>query len=149
MGYRPSLLLGILGLIPFVLIVFFCFLAPPDQEVYDLLIFIYVSYAVVISSFLGGIQWGLITASSDKIYFIFSPLFISTIPTLASWIALLFFASSMYLSLILIIISFMIASVFDYYLYQSKIAPFWFLNVRLPLSVCVFVLTIIMFFFIA
>ena len=149
MGYRPSLLLGILGLIPFVLIVFFCFLAPPDQEVYDLLIFIYVSYAVVISSFLGGIQWGLITASSDKIYFIFSPLFISTIPTLVSWIALLFFASSMYLSLILIIISFMIASVFDYYLYQSKIAPFWFLNVRLPLSVCVFVLTIIMFFFIA
>ena len=149
MGYRPSLLLGILGLIPFVLIVFFCFLSPPDQEVYDLLIFIYVSYAVVISSFLGGIQWGLITASSDKIYFIFSPLFISTIPTLVSWIALLFFASSMYLSLILIIISFMIASVFDYYLYQSKIAPFWFLNVRLPLSVCVFVLTIIMFFFIA
>ena len=149
MGYKPSLLLGILGLIPFVLIVFFCFLSPPDQEVYDLLIFIYVSYAVVISSFLGGIQWGLITASSDKIYFIFSPLFISTIPTLVSWIALLFFASSMYLSLILIIISFMIASAFDYYLYQSKIAPFWFLNVRLPLSVCVFVLTITMFFFIA
>ena len=148
MGYKPSLILGILGLIPFILIVFFCLSAPPDQELYDLLIFIYIAYAAIISSFLGGIQWGLITSSSDRIFFILSPLFISTIPALISWLALLFFASSMYLSLILVIFSFIITSAFDYYLYQSKMAPFWFLNLRLPLTICVLILTVIIFFFI-
>lgn len=147
MGYRPSLLLGILGLIPFLTIVFFCFLAPSDQELYNLLIFIYIAYATVISSFLGGIQWGLITSSSDKMYFIFSPLLISTLPALLSWAAILFFASSMNLSLVLILISFIITSLFDYYLYQLKLTPYWFLNLRLPLTISVFILTTIMFLF--
>lgn len=147
MGYRPSLLLGILGLIPFLTIVFFCFLAPSDQELYNLLIFIYIAYATVISSFLGGIQWGLITSSSDKMYFIFSPLLISTLPALLSWAAILFFASSMNLSLVLILISFIITSLFDYYLYQLKLTPYWFLSLRLPLTISVFILTTIMFLF--
>ena len=147
MGYKPSLLLGILGLIPFLTIVFFCFLAPSDQELYNLLIFIYIAYATVISSFLGGIQWGLITSSSDKMYFIFSPLLISTLPALLSWAAILFFASSMNLSLVLILISFIITSLFDYYLYQLKLTPYWFLSLRLPLTISVFILTTIMFLF--
>ena len=62
MGYRSSLIVGILGLIPFVIIFLCCLITPADQEVYDLLIYLFISYAAIISSFLGGIQWGLITA---------------------------------------------------------------------------------------
>ena len=65
---RSSLFLGILGLIPFFVIAISCFIVPPEQDVYNLLIFIFLSYAAIISSFLGGIQWGLITAASDKLY---------------------------------------------------------------------------------
>ena len=147
MGYRPSLLLGILGLTPFFLIVFFCFSAPSDQELYNLMTFVYIAYASVISSFLGGIQWGLITSSSDRMYFIFSPLLISTLPALMSWAALLFFAISMNLSLTLILISLILTSSFDYYLYQLKLMPYWFISFRLPLTICVFILTTIMYFF--
>ena len=73
MGQRQSLILGALGLIPFILLVAACFISPPDKALYDLLIFIFISYAAVISSFLGGIQWGLIISSADRIYSIFLP----------------------------------------------------------------------------
>ena len=75
MGYRLSFILGLLGLIPFVLLIAAIFITPPDDAIYELLIFIYISYAAVISSFLGGIQWGLITASVERVYSVFLPLF--------------------------------------------------------------------------
>ena len=53
MGYRQSFILGLLGLIPFVLLIAATFITPPDDAIYELLIFIYISYAAVISSFLG------------------------------------------------------------------------------------------------
>jgi hypothetical protein len=62
MGQRQSLILGLLGLIPFILITAGCFITPPDETVYDLLIFIFVAYAAIVASFWGGVQWGLITA---------------------------------------------------------------------------------------
>ena len=89
MGYRSSLIVGILGLIPFVIIFLCCLITPADQEVYDLLIYLFISYAAIISSFLGGIQWGLITAFADKIYYVFTPLLITVIPALISWLSLI------------------------------------------------------------
>ena len=68
MGRVQSYILGGLGLIPFVLIVLSCFLSPPDKEIYSLLIYIYIAYAAIISSFLGGIQWGLIISHAEKVY---------------------------------------------------------------------------------
>ena len=47
MGYRSSLTVGILGLIPFVAIFVCCLITPADQEVYDLLIYLFVSYAAI------------------------------------------------------------------------------------------------------
>jgi len=146
MGQRQSLILGVLGLIPFILLVTACFIAPPDKALYDLLIFIFISYAAVISSFLGGIQWGLITSSADRIYSIFLPLLITTIPCLIAWAALLTI-ENLTTSLILIIVSFIISSLHDYYLYQQKLTPHWFLNLRLPLSLTVVILTSVLFFF--
>ena len=146
MGQRQSLILGLLGLIPFIILIFAIFISPPDEEIYELLIFIYISYAAVISAFLGGIQWGLITASSEKIYSIFLPLFITTIPCLIGWCALLTL-KNLTTSLILIIISFVVSSLHDYYLYQQKITPHWYLSLRIPLSVAVVILSSVLFFF--
>jgi len=145
-GQRQSLILGLLGLIPFILITVGCFITPPDETVYDLLIFIFVAYAAIVASFLGGVQWGLITASADKIYAVFVPLLTSVIPALVAWSALLTIRN-LTLSLTLIIIAFVIASLHDYYLHQKKIPPYWFFNIRLPLSLAVVILASIMLFF--
>ena len=147
MGYRSSLTVGILGLIPFVAIFVCCLITPADQEVYDLLIYLFVSYAAIISSFLGGIQWGLITASADRIYSVFLPLLISTIPALMGWSALIL-VTNLFYSLIIIVISFILALAHDYYLYNTKATPYWFLNIRVPLTSAVIIISILMFFYI-
>ncbi len=146
MGRRQSIIIGLLGLIPFIFLAAACFIIPPDKEVYELLIFIYISYAAVISSFLGGIQWGLITASAERVYFVFLPLLISTVPCLISWSALLTI-KDLRISLILIIASFVVSSLHDYYLDRQKLTPHWFfLSVRMPLSLTVIILTSFLFF---
>ena len=146
MGRLQSIIIGLLGLIPFIFLAAACFIIPPDKEVYELLIFIYISYAAVISSFLGGIQWGLITASAERIYFVFLPLLISTVPCLISWSALLTI-KDLRISLILIIASFVVSSLHDYYLDRQKLTPHWFfLSIRMPLSLTVIILTSILFF---
>jgi len=147
MGYRSSLTGGILGLIPFVVIFVCCLITPADQEVYDLLIYLFISYAAIISSFLGGIQWGLITASADRIYNVFLPLLISTLPALMGWSALIF-VTNLFYSLIIIVISFIITLAHDYYLYNTKSTPYWFLNIRVPLTSVVIIISIMMFFYI-
>ena len=146
MGQPQSLILGLLGLIPFILLIAASFIVPADDEIYELLIFIYISYGAVISSFLGGIQWGLITASAERIYSIFFPLFIATVPCIFAWSALLTL-ENLTTSLILIIVSFIVSSLHDYYLYQQKLTPYWFLSLRIPLSVVVIILTPILFLF--
>ncbi len=146
MGRRQSIIIGLLGLIPFIFLAAACFIIPPDKEVYELLIFIYISYAAVISSFLGGIQWGLITASAERVYFVFLPLLISTVPCLISWSALLTI-KDLRISLILIIASFAVSILHDYYLDRHKLTPHWFLlSIRIPLSLTVIILTSILFF---
>ena len=149
MGMKSSLVLGILGLIPFFVIAISCFIVPPEQDVYNLLIFIFLSYAAIISSFLGGIQWGLITAASDKLYHIFFPLLISTLPALVAWASLLLLGTSLKISLILVISSFICSSIHDYFLYTSKVTPYWFLNIRVPLTIAVILLSGIMYIFIS
>jgi len=146
MGRLQSIIIGLLGLIPFIFLAAACFIIPPDKEVYELLIFIYISYAAVISSFLGGIQWGLITASAERVYFVFLPLLISTVPCLISWSALLTI-KDLRISLILIIASFAVSILHDYYLDRHKLTPHWFLlSIRIPLSLTVIILTSILFF---
>ena len=148
MGQKQSFILGGLGLIPFILILLACVISPPNEELYGLLLFIYVAYAAIISSFLGGIQWGLITAFADKIYYVFIPLFISVMPPLIAWAALLSI-ENLSLSLGLILVSFLISAVHDYYLYQQqKISQLWFITMRISLSSIVIIITSPMFLFV-
>ena len=148
MGQQQSYILGSLGLIPFIAIILLCVISPPDSKVYSLLIFIYIAYAAVISSFLAGIQWGLITSFADKIYYVFTPLLITVIPALISWAALLSL-ENLKLSLVLLLISYVISLLHDYYLYQQlKITPRWFIKMKVILSLTVSMLTIILIIFV-
>ena len=108
MGQKQSYILGLLGLAPFIIIFLMYFISPPNDEIYNLMIFIYIAYAAIISSFLGGIQWGLITAFADKIFYVFTPLLITVIPALISWAALLSL-ENLKLSLVLLLIGYVIS----------------------------------------
>ena len=148
MGQKQSYILGLFGLIPFIIIFLMYFISPPNDEIYDLMIFIYIAYAAIISSFLGGIQWGLITAFADKIFYVFTPLLITVIPALISWAALLSL-ENLKLSLVLLLISYAISLLHDYYLYQQlKITPRWFITMKVILSLTVSMLTSILIIFV-
>tara|TARA_B100000780_G_scaffold105042_1_gene73551 strand:+ start:8243 stop:8683 length:441 start_codon:yes stop_codon:yes gene_type:complete len=143
MGQRSFLILGTLGLIPFIVIFVAYFISPPEEKVYEFLIYLFVAYAAIIASFLGGIQWGMIISKADQLFKIGFPLTLSVVPALIAWSALLVLHSLVF-SLTLIIISFIFATVNDFYLYNQKATPYWFLNMRVPLSAIVIILTFIL-----
>ena len=148
MGRVQSYILGGLGLIPFVLIVVSCFLSPPDKEIYSLLIYIYVAYAAIISSFLGGIQWGLIISHAEKVYSTFFPLVVSVLPSLIAWASLLTI-QNLQISLIIVTASYIVSTLHDCYLhYREKITSSWFILMRLILSISVILLTSTLYIFV-
>ena len=143
MGQRSFLILGILGLIPFILIFAAYFISPPENNVYELLLYTFIAYSAIIASFLGGIQWGMIISKVDQLFNIGFPLTLSVVPALIAWGALLVL-NSLVLSLCLIIASYIFATLTDFYLYNKKATPYWFLNMRVPLSLLVVILTFIL-----
>ena len=148
MGRVQSYILGGLGLIPFVLIVLFCFLSPPDGEIYSLLIYIYIAYAAIISSFLGGIQWGLIISHAEKVYSTFLPLVVSVLPPLIAWASLLTI-QNLHISLLIVSVSYVVSILHDCYLhYLEKITSSWFILMKLILSISVILLTSILYIFV-
>ena len=148
MGRVQSYILGGLGLIPFVVIVISCFLSPPDVEIYSLLIYIYIAYAAIISSFLGGIQWGLIISHAEKVYSTFLPLVVSVLPPLIAWASLLTI-QNLHISLLIVSVSYVVSILHDCYLhYLEKITSSWFILMKLILSISVILLTSILYIFV-
>ena len=148
MGRVQSYTLGGLGLIPFVVIVISCFLSPPDVEIYSLLIYIYIAYAAIISSFLGGIQWGLIISHAEKVYSTFLPLAVSVLPPLIAWASLLTI-QNLYISLIIVTVSYVVSILHDCYLhYLEKITSSWFILMKIILSILVILLTSSLYIFV-
>ena len=68
MGQRASLVLATLGLLPFILIFAAYFISPPEEQIYNFLIYLFVAYGAIIASFLGGIQWGMIITKADQLF---------------------------------------------------------------------------------
>ena len=148
MGRVQSYILGGLGLIPFVVIIISCFLSPPDVEIYSLLIYIYIAYAAIISSFLGGIQWGLIISHAEKVYSTFLPLVVSVLPPLIAWASLLTI-QNLHISLLIVSVSYVVSILHDCYLhYLEKITSSWFILMKLILSISVILLTSILYIFV-
>ncbi|MDA9976027.1 DUF3429 domain-containing protein [Alphaproteobacteria bacterium] len=118
--------LGFTGLIPFVAAAALNFL--PDAPLHDLALQALLSYGAVILSFLGGVRWGLAIATTDFTN-LFGPLFISVVPALLGWFALLLPSS---LGLTVLALGFSTMLVADL---QLSSAPRWYRSLRLPLSV--------------
>ena len=141
MGRVQSYILGGLGLIPFVLIVLSCFLSPPDKEIYSLLIYIYIAYAAIISSFLRRYSMGInYFACRKSLQYFLSTSCISF--TSINCVGSLLTIQNLKISLIIITVSYVVSILHDCYLhYREKITSSWFILMRLTLSILVILLT--------
>ncbi len=98
------------------------------------------SYAVVILSFIAGIQWGISLHDNKKTLV----LWLSSFLALLAWISLMAFATKMALSVLFF--GFIVALVADRKAYINHIIPVWFWQLRKKISfiVCLSLLTIIL-----
>jgi hypothetical protein len=115
------------GALPFIAATAMVFIAPAAQEaVFGKLL---ITYAVVIASFLGGIQWGVALEHSESAPTSARNLFfISVIPSLFAW-AMLFIPS---FSAQLLAATTLFASIWalDALLALQKLIPGWFFKLR-------------------
>jgi len=120
----PALLLGFAGLIPPVLLTFLVWRGA-GGEAAGLL----ESYAALILSFLGGTWWAFACREARPSTALLS---IAVVPSLAGWAALgllvpseaLFALAAMLLGALLV----------DGWLVRRRLAPFWWMGLRVPLS---------------
>ena len=123
----PALLLGFAGLIPPVGLTAVALLdlglfAPSTPG-------FVLTYAAVILSFLGGTWWGFVSRSDRPGWTLLG---ISVLPALAGWAAIFSFQPPA--ALFALAIALLAAMAVDAYLTRRRLAPRWWLRLRLPLS---------------
>ena len=123
----PALLLGFAGLIPPVGLTAVALLdlglfAPSTPG-------FVLTYAAVILSFLGGTWWGFVSRSDRPGWTLLG---ISVLPALAGWAAIFSFQPPA--ALFALAIALIAALAVDAYLSQRRLAPRWWMRLRLPLS---------------
>lgn len=123
----PALLLGFAGLIPPVGLTAVALLdlglfAPSTPG-------FVLTYAAVILSFLGGTWWGFVSRSDRPGWTLLG---ISVLPALAGWAAIFSFKPPA--ALFALAIALLAALAVDAYLKRRRLAPRWWLRLRLPLS---------------
>ena len=122
-------LLGLGGLIPFVLLTGLSLLGPAPWR--EFVMTALLAYGAVILSFLGGITWGL--AVDEKLTR--RPIYLaSMVPFFAAWLALLLQPLA---GLILLACAFLAALANDFMLKRAGLSPQWFMTLRLSLTVIV------------
>ena len=133
-----AVLLGILGLIPFI----GCGLMAlsPDQVQADRMNIALLAYGAVILSFLGGIHWGLallapepISARAER-----GRLLLGVLPALAGWLAVLLpFILAPWSGLLLLIVGFLAVALVEQRTDSLGMAPRGYLVLRWALTVVV------------
>ena len=123
----PALLLGFAGLLPPVGLTAVALLdlglfAPSTPG-------FVLTYAAVILSFLGGTWWGFVSRSDRPAWMLLG---ISVLPALAGWAAIFSFQPPA--ALFALAIALLAARAVDAYLSQRRLAPRWWMRLRLPLS---------------
>ena len=126
-GTRLAYLLTLLGVTPFVVAAAVVASGPTEHQA--LVIQLVTTYAAVILSFLGGIQWGIGVSIADSAPRSAQTLFmLSIVPSMLAW-ALLFVAQPN--ARVLVAISlFGFVWVVDALLCLQKIIPAWFFRLR-------------------
>ena len=123
----PALLLGFAGLIPpagltAVALLDLGLFAPSTPG-------FVLTYAAVILSFLGGTWWGFVSRSERPGWGLLG---ISVLPALAGWAAIFSFQPPA--ALFALALALVAALAVDAYLTQRRLAPRWWMRLRLPLS---------------
>ena len=124
----PALLLGFAGLIPPVGLTAVALLdlglfAPSTPG-------FVLTYAAVILSFLGGTWWGFVSRSDRPGWGLLG---VSVLPALAGWAAIFSFQPPA--ALFALAVALIVALVVDAWLMQRRLAPRWWMRLRIPLSV--------------
>jgi len=98
------------------------------------------SYAVVILSFLAGIQWG-ISLQHDKPTKL---LLLSNVLAIMAWLSLMAFATKLAISVLLT--GYVIALLTDKMAHKNNLIPTWFwqLRIRISIVVCLALITVLM-----
>ena len=125
---RPALLLGLGGLLP-PLAACVVVLAGP-VEWHATAATVCATYDAVILSFLGGAWWGL-AARGDLPRPLGGVLAASVLPALAGWCAMLIART---VGLMLLGLLFLVALSGDAWLARKRLAPAWWMRLRVPLS---------------
>jgi hypothetical protein len=138
-SYHLLLILTFAGIIPFLSLAFFSHKDWLNHARIHELLF---SYAAIILTFLGGIQWGIGVVRLDEKKLSFPHLFtLSIIPSLVAWLLLLLHYPK--LQLIGFIISFVFVICVDVSLTLKSIMPRWFLMLRFCVTFVVMTLLLI------
>ena len=132
----PAKIFGFSGLTPFLILALSAWTFP---DPYRLLVFdILVHYAAVILSFVGAVYWGLAlcdfnnrSKSDKKMWIMFGW---SVIPALIAWIATQMVLS---VALLVLILGFVSAFIFDLWSGKREDIPFWYLKLRKSLTLVV------------
>jgi hypothetical protein len=123
----PALLLGLAGLIPPV--------GLTAGALLDLGLFapsmpgFVLTYAAIILSFLGGTWWGFVSRSDQPGWGLLG---LSVLPALAGWAAIFSFQPPA--ALFSLALALLVALVVDASLVQQRLAPSWWMRLRVPLS---------------
>lgn len=129
-SYHLLLALTIAGVLPFF---FSAIILHTHLFTQPIVLAILLSYAAVILSFLGGIQWGIGVIRLEEKTNIFPHLFtLSILPSLAAWLLLL--PNYPKMQMIGFILSFAIVAAVDTVLTIKNITPRWFLRLRLVIT---------------
>jgi hypothetical protein len=126
MQFRISSVLGLLGLVPVFFFTLWIVYHPHSQiALLDL-----YHYSIVVLSFLGGINWGLLTqaGSAGQNSCLRSYWALSVVPPIVAW--LLLFFSVHWLGFLILAIMYILQYFVDVRLTKKNILPYWLLQLR-------------------
>jgi hypothetical protein len=122
---KSALVSGILGLVPFVFLSAVILYQSPN--VHDEVAAALLAYGALILSFLGGVRWGTAICGTSRVPLSIQ-LWISVVPSLVGWAAILIEMSA---ALLVLTVAFSLMLFTDYMIAG---VPIWYLRLRMILS---------------
>ncbi len=126
MQFRMATILGLVGLIPFLVFTVFLFLYPHQLVVLGG----FEDYIVIVLSFLGGLQWGLLAAarSSSQAESLNSYWILGGCPPIVGWIVL--YWPPYWFGFGILALAYIAQYFIDVRLVKLNIFPYWLLQLR-------------------
>ena len=139
-GARTAWILGLGGLVPFVLMTAMLVYAGRDFIAFRQLLLAYGGYSATILAFLGGIRWGAALAPAARRP---ATLILSVLPALAAWLVLFLPSPWLFAGFALL---FLVQGVWDVLAARGTALPSWFGRLRTVLTGVVVACQLVAFF---